>query len=82
MTFSEAKEILDRHNKWRRDNHVPNKYEMVNPTELGIAIETAIEALSGCISSECESYSDIVDNYRELNELKSKSDRFDAYIWR
>ena len=82
MTFSEAKEILDRHNKWRRDNHVPNQYEMVNPTELGIAIETAIEALSGCVGINCESYNDVVDLYRELNELKSKSDRFDAYIWR
>jgi hypothetical protein len=42
---------------------VPNKYEMVNPTELGIAIETAIEALSYCINSECESYNDVTNNY-------------------
>jgi hypothetical protein len=70
MTFSEAKEILDRHNKWRRDNHVPNQYEMVNPTELGIAIETAIEALSGCIGSGCESYNDVVSDYRELRHLQ------------
>lgn len=70
MTFSEAKEILDKHNKWRRDNHVPNQYEMVNPTKLGIAIETAIEALSGCIGSECESYNDVVSNYRELRYLQ------------
>lgn len=70
MTFTEAKRILELHNLWRRDNHVPNKYEMVNPTELGIAIETAIEALSGCIGSECESYSDVVSNYRELRYLQ------------
>jgi hypothetical protein len=63
MTFTEAKEILEHHNLWRRDNHVPNKYEMVNPTELGIAIETAIEALSCCINSECESYNDVTNNY-------------------
>lgn len=74
MTFTEARKILELHNLWRRDNHVPNKYEMVDPTELGIAIETAIEALNGCISSGCESYSDIVDVYRELNYLKYKYD--------
>lgn len=70
MTFTEAKEILEHHNLWRRDDHVPNKYEMVNPTELGAAIEIAIEALSECIRSGCESYSDIVSNYRELRYLQ------------
>ena len=70
MTFTEAKRILELHNKWRRDTNIPNKYEIVDPTELGIAIETAIEALSGCIGSECESYSDIVSNYRELSYLQ------------
>lgn len=74
MTFTEARKILELHNLWRRDNHVPNKYEMVDPTELGIAIETAIEALNGCISSECESYNDIVELYRELRYLKYKYD--------
>ena len=66
MTFTEAMKILELHNKCRRDNHVPNEYEMVNPTELGIAIETAIEALHGCISSGCESYSDILNLCRNL----------------
>lgn len=74
MTFTDAKKILELHNKLRHDNHVPNKYEMVNPTELGAAIETAIEALSGCISSGCESYSDIVDLYRYLQYIKYKHD--------
>lgn len=82
MTFTEARDLLDRFNKWRRDDNVPNSYEMPDPKQIGIAIDTAIEALSSCISSEWESYTDIADNYRELNELKSKSDRFDAYIWR
>lgn len=50
MTFEEARDILILHNKWRRDDHVPNKYEMVNPTDLGIAIDKAIEALSNHIS--------------------------------
>lgn len=63
MTFTEAKRILELHNLWRRDNHVPNKYEMVNPTELGIAIETAIDALSRCVNSEYESYNSVTNNY-------------------
>jgi hypothetical protein len=66
MTFTEARKILELHNKWRRDNHVPNKYEMVNPTELGIAIETAIESLNFCIESGCESYSDMENFCRDL----------------
>lgn len=72
MTFTEARKILEFHNLWRRDNSVPNKYEMVDPTELSTAIETAIEALSGCIGSGCESYSDVVDIYRELRYLRYK----------
>lgn len=46
MTAEEARDILIQHNKWRRDNHVPNKYEMVDPTRLGVAIEIAIDALT------------------------------------
>lgn len=45
MSIKDAMNILIRHNKWRRDNHVPNKYEMVNPTELGKAIEVAINSM-------------------------------------
>jgi hypothetical protein len=45
MSIKDAMSILIRHNKWRRDNHVPNKYEMVNPTELGKAIEVAINVM-------------------------------------
>lgn len=45
MSIKDAMSILIKHNKWRRDNHVPNQYEMVNPTELGIAIDTAVNAM-------------------------------------
>ena len=45
MSIKNAMSILIRHNKWQRDNHVPNKYEMVNPTELGKAIEVAINSM-------------------------------------
>lgn len=69
MTFSEASKILELHNKWRRYDGfcIPDKHEMQNPTELGIAIDIAVEALKANVSSGCENSSDIAHNYRELN---------------
>lgn len=34
MSMKDAMKILIQHNKLRRDNHIPNKYVIVNPTEL------------------------------------------------
>ena len=45
MTIKETIEVLTHANKWRRDQEVPSIYTMPNPTELGIAIDTAIEEL-------------------------------------
>ena len=45
MKLKEAARILEQHNKWRRDNSVPGKYEMANPKELGIAIDTVVNHL-------------------------------------
>lgn len=59
MTVEEARDILIQHNKWRRDNSVPNSETMVNPTKLGIAIDVAIDVLTkhiGESSSNDESY--------------------------
>ena len=49
MSMKDAMKILIQHNKWRRDNHIPNKYDMVNPTELGKAIEIAINTMQELI---------------------------------
>lgn len=49
MSLQEAMTILINHNKWRRDGHVPNKYEMVNPKDLGKAIEVAIDSIQKVI---------------------------------
>ena len=38
-----AVETLEQHNKWRRDEHVPNSQPMVDPKELGKAIDLAVE---------------------------------------
>lgn len=46
MTVKEARDLLIWFNQWRRDDHVPNRYEMPNPKQIGIAIDVAIEALS------------------------------------
>lgn len=55
MTYAEAKDLLIKYNKWRRDDNIPNTYEMPNPTELGKAIEKAIEALNSMDSAAMES---------------------------
>lgn len=49
MSLQDAMTILINHNKWRRDCHVPNKYEMVNPKDLGKAIEIAIDSIQKVI---------------------------------
>ena len=45
MTLSQAIEILETHNKWRRDRNDVNKHPMTNPTHLGIAIDLIVEHL-------------------------------------
>ena len=52
MSIKDAMKILIHRNKWRRDNHIPNKYDMVNPTELGKAIEIAINAMQELIDAK------------------------------
>lgn len=52
MTIKEAYEILIQYNLWRRDNHIHNKYEMPNPTQLGIALDTVIAVLRDLLHNE------------------------------
>lgn len=56
MTKQEAITILTNHNKWRRGD----KEGQANPTQLGIAIDTAIELLSEMpqqqIEQSCDNY--------------------------
>ena len=42
MTLQEAIEILDNHNKWRRGDEI---IQMINPTDLGIAIDICLKEL-------------------------------------
>lgn len=46
MTTNEAIEVLKAHNEWRRDDNFPNSKAMVNPTELGKALDKAIEVMT------------------------------------
>lgn len=43
MELKKAIEILELHNKWRRDND--SKYEIADPKELGIAIDVIINEI-------------------------------------
>lgn len=60
MTREEAKAILERYNTWRRDDHIPNAYEMPNPKDIGVAIDVAISSLDALI--------DLTHKYAALKE--------------
>ena len=42
MTLKKAIKIVESFNQWRRDNNVPSKTEMVNPTDLGVALDVLL----------------------------------------
>lgn len=46
MDIDKAIEILKQHNEWRRCNDLFSTKKMVNPKELGIAIDVVIEELT------------------------------------
>jgi hypothetical protein len=59
MKLNEAIVILENHNEWRRDKEVPNSIVMVDPLELGIAIDVVVSEvkkfnISGVGVSETE----------------------------
>lgn len=41
--MAKAVEVLEAHNKWRRDKNVPNSQPMQDPKELGKAIDIAVD---------------------------------------
>jgi hypothetical protein len=45
MELERVIEILEKHQKWRRDKNVPPKTEMQSPIEIGTAIDFAISEL-------------------------------------
>ena len=42
MTLKQAIKIVESHNKWRRDNNEPPKYQMVDVKELGVALDVLL----------------------------------------
>ena len=42
MTLKQAIKIVENHNKWRRDNNAPPKYQMADPKELGVALDVLL----------------------------------------
>lgn len=49
MSIQEAIEILTQYNLWRRDNNIPNSYEMPEPKKIGIAVDKAVETMKWII---------------------------------
>ena len=64
MTREEARELLVWFNNWRRDDHIPNSFEMPNPKEVGIAIDVAIDALGDLINIS-NKYSEFIEAYKK-----------------
>jgi hypothetical protein len=58
MTIKQAIEIVELHNKWRRDND--NKFKMGDPKEIGVALDILV----GVAKNVCKIYSrDEVEMY-------------------
>lgn len=64
-------DILTQHNAWRRDDHVPNSFQMVNPTELGLAIDFAIQILSDYKRKGKSEKAKKADSDRKKNRYKA-----------
>ena len=42
MTLKQAIKIVESFNQWRRDPNTPPKTKMVNPTDLGVALDVLL----------------------------------------
>jgi len=81
MKIERAIEILELHNKWRRDNY--GTYEMTTPKEIGMAIDTVVinfRATTSITSQDAKSAEEwlkkhhYVDSYMEWNPLPSPNE--------
>jgi len=54
MEIEKAIEILENHNKWRRNIDDSLDLKQANPTDLGIAIETVVKKFKPIIDCECQ----------------------------
>lgn len=63
MKISEAIEILERHNQWRRGAKIP----MEHPKSLGVAIETILSELRYA-SQEREGIEQLIENCKLILE--------------
>lgn len=63
MRIEEAITVLHHYQKWRRDNHVPNKYPQPNPKRIGEAIDCAIHHLRMCVQIDR-----VIEAYDELDK--------------
>lgn len=49
MDYEKALKVLVHFNAWRRDDHIPNMYEMPDPKDIGMAIDLAIAVISNIV---------------------------------
>jgi hypothetical protein len=77
MKLNEAIVILENHNEWMRDKEVPNSIVMVDPAELGIAIDVVVSEVK---KFNISGVSDIVHR-AELKVLENVSDYIPCEIY-
>ena len=72
MKLNEAIVILENHNEWGRDKEVPNSIVMVDPAELGIAIDVVVSEVKKFNISGVGSCPDLTSVW---NEAVTKQDK-------
>jgi len=68
MKIQKAIEILEIHNKWRRDND--GKYKMAEPKELGIAIDTVVSEFKNLHLQNVSKQSELLKNFLDWGDGK------------
>ena len=81
MNIEKAIEILELHNKWRRDNN--SKYEMAEPKELGIAIDTVVSEFKNLHLQNVSNRRELLFAFEEYwNKNNCDGERFSEVVCR
>ena len=79
MDITRAIHVLEKHNEYRRDRNVPSKVDIQNPTEIGQAIDLAVQVLKTSCNETAQDevlerlYEWLIDGNREPAKTKFTS---------
>ena len=80
MKLNEAIVILENHNEWMRDKEVPNSIVMVDPAELGIAIDVVVSEVKKFNISGVSQQRELLKAYAELIQKDYTNHFFDDAV--